>query len=266
LVLRGNAALVTAGRVQQASPLNAIGLQLYTVRSVIAQDVEGTLTALARIGYKEVEFAGLYGNTAAQMRQILDRVGLRAVSSHHGMRDIRGEWQRQLDAANTLGQQYVIVASIDRAERSADAYRRIAEEFNKAGEAAKAAGLKFGYHNHDYEFADLGGTTGYDVLLAQTDPSLVVMELDLFWAVQGSRDPLSLFAAHPGRFHLVHVKDRTASGEMVNVGSGVIDFRTIFARSDQAGIRHAFVEHDNPTSPLDDVRASFEHLRGQRQL
>jgi sugar phosphate isomerase/epimerase len=258
--LRGDAAFLTAGRVLQASPLDAIGLQLYTVRSVIAQDVEGTLRALAGIGYKEVEFAGLYGNTPTQMRQILDRVGLVAVSSHHGMRDIRGEWQRALDAANTLGQQYVIVASIDRAERTADAYRRIAEEFNRAGESAKAAGLKFGYHNHDYEFADVGGTTGYDVLLAQTDPSLVVMELDLFWAVQGGRDPLSLFAAHPGRFHLVHVKDRTASGEMVNVGSGVIDFRTIFARSDQAGIRHAFVEHDNPTSPLDDVRASFEHL------
>jgi sugar phosphate isomerase/epimerase len=180
------------------------------------------------------------------------------------MRDIRGEWQRALDAANTLGQEYVIVASIDRAERSADAYRRIAEEFNKAGEAAKAAGLKFGYHNHNYEFADLGGTTGYDVLLAETDPSVVVMELDLFWAVQGGRDPLSLFAAHDGRFHLVHVKDRTANGEMVNVGSGVIDFRTIFARSAQAGIRHAFIEHDNPTSPLDDVRASFNHLRGLR--
>jgi sugar phosphate isomerase/epimerase len=122
--------------------------------------------------------------------------------------------------------------------------------------------MQFGYHNHDFEFQPIDGIVPYDLLLERCDPALVIMEMDIFWAVNGGKDPLAYFTAHAGRFHLIHAKDRTAAGEMVNVGSGVIDFRAILARSQQAGIRYVFVEHDRPASPLDDVRASYTYLRG----
>jgi sugar phosphate isomerase/epimerase len=139
----------------------------------------------------------------------------------------------------------------------------VADDFNAAGEAAQAMGLGFGYHNHAWEFESLSdGTTPYDLLLERCDPSLVSMQMDIFWAVHAGADPLQYFGAYPGRFTSVHVKDRTADGEMVAVGTGVIDFETIMARADQAGIEHYFVEHDNPVDPLEDVRISFATLHG----
>ncbi len=246
---------------QAGTQVRSIGIQAYTMRSVLSKDLEGTLAAIAKIGYREIEFAGLYGKSPAEMRAILDRVGLTAVSSHHSTEDIRGDWQKTLDGARTLGQSYVVVASVGGNDRTAEGLRAVADDFNKAGEAANKAGLRFGYHNHDFEFKPVDGLLPYDVLLERCDPSLVIMEMDLFWIVNGGQDPLRYFAKYPGRFPLVHAKDRTAGGEMVNVGKGVIDFRDIFAHATQAGIRHVFVEHDNPPSPVDDARVSFQALR-----
>lgn len=263
------AGLGVVGRDAAGSPLSSpgrldvIGLQLYTLRTLAAADVEGTLEKVAGIGYREIEFAGLYGKSATEVRAILDRTGLRAVSSHHSLRDVRENWPATLDAAATLGQSYVVVASIGGDDASSvAALERTADAFNRAGEAAKSHGLRFGYHNHDFEFRPMDGRLPYDVLLEACDASLVVMEMDIYWIVNGGRDPLSYFAAHPGRFHLIHAKDRTADGRMVNVGAGVIDFPAILGRSRQAGIRHVLVEHDRPASPIEDVRASYDHLRG----
>jgi sugar phosphate isomerase/epimerase len=252
-----------AARAPGRSALEPVGIQLYTVRSLLSADVEGTIAAIAGIGYKEVEFAGLAGRTAAGMRAILERNGIRAVASHHSMRDVREGWPKVLEDANALGQRYVLVASLGGADRaSLDGIRAVADAFNRAGEAAKAAGLQFAYHNHDFEFRAIDGVMPYDLLLERCDAQLVQMEMDLFWIVNGGQDPLSYFAKHPGRFPLVHVKDRTADGQMVNVGAGVIDFRGILGRASQAGIRHWLVEHDRPSDPLADVRASYEYLRG----
>jgi sugar phosphate isomerase/epimerase len=247
--------------IVEPARLDVIGLQLYTLRDLASRDVEATLAAVAGIGYREIEFAGLYGRTPAEMRAILDRNGLRAVSSHHSLQDVRERWTATLDGAAELGQQYVVVASIggDDADSMA-ALERTADAFNHAGETAKAHGLQFGYHNHDFEFKPIDGRLPYDVLLAKCDAGHVIMEMDLFWIVNGGRDPLKYFAAHPGRFPLIHAKDRTADGRMVNVGEGVIDFRRILGQSRQAGIRHVFVEHDRPASPIEDVRASYRFL------
>jgi len=251
-----------AGAGMEPARLDVVGLQLYTLRNLAAQDVEGTLEAVARIGYREIEFAGLHGKTAAQMRDILDRHGLRAVSSHHSLLDVRENWPATLDAAAELGQRYVVVASIGGDDaNSLAALQRTADAFNGAGEAARERGLQFSYHNHDFEFKPIDGQLPYDVLLKACDAGLVAMEMDLFWIVNGGQDPLKYFAAHPGRFHLIHAKDRTTDGRMVNVGEGVIDFRKILGQSRQAGIRHVFVEHDRPGSPIDDVRASYTYLR-----
>jgi len=265
--LAATAGLTAVGRAAGASTtagrLDVVGLQLYTLRRLAAEDVEGTLEAVAGIGYREIEFAGLYGKTAAQMRAILDRTGLRAVSSHHSLRDIRENWPATLDDAATLGQSHVVIASIGGDDAgSIDALRRTAEQFNRAAEAAKSHGLQFGYHNHDFEFRPIDGRLPYDVLLEASDASLVTMEMDIYWIVNGGHDPLEYFNAHPGRFQLIHAKDRAANGGMVNVGAGVIDFPAILGHAHQAGIRHVFVEHDRPANPLDDVRASYTYLRG----
>jgi sugar phosphate isomerase/epimerase len=265
--LRGRGGSAKGEEVSGASPggaqVPAIGVQLYTLRSVMAEDLEGTLESVAAIGYTEVEFAGLWGRSATDMRDLLAGLGLRAASSHHGLNEVRGDWEATLEAAATLGQKWVVVPSINRDEQTLEGLMAVADDFNAAGEAAQAMGLGFGYHNHAWEFESLSdGTTPYDLLLERCDPSLVSMQMDIFWAVHAGADPLQYFGAYPGRFTSVHVKDRTADGEMVAVGTGVIDFETIMARADQAGIEHYFVEHDNPVDPLEDVRISFATLHG----
>jgi sugar phosphate isomerase/epimerase len=156
------------------------------------------------------------------------------------------------------------VASLPAAERSSiDAYRRIADEFNRAGEAARAKGLTFAYHNHDFEFQPMDGTTGYDTLLEACDPALVAMELDLYWITHAGRDPLRYVRANPSRFPLVHVKDRAADGSMADAGAGQIDFPAIFAAAGGA-IRHYFVEHDRPGDAFASIAASHRYLSSLR--
>lgn len=144
---------------------------------------------------------------------------------------------------------------------SLDDYREVAEQFNEMGEACRDAGLQFGYHNHDFEFETMEGTTPMDIILEETDPELVVIEMDIYWWIDGGADPLAYIERYPGRFPLCHVKDRTADGEMVDVGDGAIDFAAIFERSDEAGLEHYFVEHDEPEDPMETVQRSYEYLR-----
>lgn len=249
------------GARRSAPMLDRIGIQLYTVRKLMERDAGGTLEKLAAIGYREVELAGLYGKSAREMRSLLDRNGLVAPSSHIGTAEMRGDWERTLADALTLGQKFITCAWIDQSDRTEYGYRKIAELFNRSAEAARKAGLQFCYHNHDFEFTRLGNTVPYDLLLRECDPDLVKMEMDMYWLVKGGRDPLEYFQWYPGRFPLVHVKDMDASGKMVDVGKGVIGFKGIFQHAKQAGVEHYFVEHDEPTNPLATARASYEYLR-----
>ena len=242
--------------------LDRIGLQLYTIRGAMAKDFDGSLARVAEIGYREVEFAGYFGRSPQQVRAVLERLGLDAPAAHVPLEALRDDWERTLEAARTIGHRYLVVPWIPAETRTSAGYRAVADLFNRAGEAARRAGLGFAYHNHDFEFVPVDGRLPYDLLLAETDPSLVKMELDLYWIGKGGRDPLDYFARHPGRFPMVHVKDADAAGRMVDVGRGRIDFGRIFARREQAGIRHFFVEHDDPAEPFDSIRASYEHLRG----
>ncbi len=242
--------------------VTAWGLQLYTLRSVIADDVEGTLATVAEIGYREVEFAGLYGLTPREMRAVLDAVGLRATSSHQSVGDVRGDWASVLDGARELGQTLVVVPSIPGPLRTSEGLRALADDFNRAGEAARTAGLRFGYHNHDWEHQPLAdGTVPIDLLLERTDPELVDWQMDIYWTVHGGADPVRYLNETAGRVTSVHVKDRTPDGEMVAVGSGVIDFGSLVPLAERLGLLHAFVENDRPgADPLDNVRLSFQHL------
>jgi len=238
------------------------GIQLYTLRSVMAQDADRTLEAVAEIGYREVELAGLYGLTPAQMRAKLDAAGLAATSSHQSVADVRGEWSSVLDGAQQLGQRLVVVPSIPAEERTPEALRRLGDDFNRAGEAARAAGLRFGYHNHDWEHRALAdGTAPMDLLLERTDPAVVDWQMDIFWTVHGGADPERYLREAAGRVTSVHVKDRTRDGRMTDVGAGVIDFGELIPLAEELGLLHAFVEHDQPGGdPVASARRSFAHL------
>jgi sugar phosphate isomerase/epimerase len=244
--------------------IGRIGLQLYTLRNLLPKEFEGTLAKVAEIGYQEVEFAGYFGHSPADVRAILDHHGLAAPSVHVPYEAIGTGWDPVLAAANTIGHRYVCVAWIPEGERKdLDGWKRVGETFNRAGEACRKAGLTFAFHNHSYEFVPVAGELPYDVLLAASDPQLVKMEMDLYWITNGDQDPLAYFKKYPGRFPLVHVKDMVAGPDhkMVDVGAGSIDWRKIFAQSGQAGIRHYFVEHDQPADPIASIRASYAYLK-----
>ena len=251
-----------------AKKLRGIGVQLYTVRDEMKKDVAATLAHVAKIGYKEVELAGLFDKTPAEFKKLLDDNGLRAPSAHMGI-GTPDEWAKSLDAAKTLGCEYVTVPWIDEKQRqSIDDYKKIAEGFNKAAEQANAAGLLFAYHNHDFELQPMEGKLPLDVLYSSTDPSLVNFEMDIYWMIHGNADPMQFLSKYPGRIVMVHAKDATAAPEhkMVDVGRGTIDFKKILHAflengGDTGKPKHVFVEHDQPADPWASVAYSFSTLK-----
>lgn len=257
-----------------------VGLQLYTVRDKMKADFDATLAKVASIGYKEVEFAGYFGRTPQQVRAVLDKNGLTSPACHVDYELLAPDkWPGQIESARTIGQSYIVNPWIpDELRKTEDDWKRAADTFNRAGEASQKAGVQFAYHNHWFEFLPLNGKRPYDLLLAACDPKLVKMEMDLCWITAGGGDPLAYFDRYPGRFPLVHVKDLktlpkvTTGGaqnfgdtvDMTEVGSGIIDWKTIFAQSEKAGIKHYIVEHDHPKHPFESIKTSYEYLSALR--
>jgi sugar phosphate isomerase/epimerase len=283
------AAAVFAARPSWAAAseheIKKVGLQLYTVRGELKKDFDGTIAKVTATGYKEIEFAGDYGgHSPKDVRGILDKSGLASPSAHIGYDLIENKWPETLEAARVIGNGYLVCPWIDEKQRNADGWKRAVELFNKAGEASQKAGIQFAYHNHSFEFAPvegLGGKSAYDYLLAETDPKLVKMEMDLCWISVAGKDPLSYFDKYPGRFPMVHVKDyvndpnATSSyagatgsmefkGRLADVGKGTIDFKRIFAQSEKAGIKHYFVENDDAKVPFEDIKISYDYLKALR--
>lgn len=253
--------------------IQKIGLELYTVRDALDKDFEGTIARVAKMGYKEVELAQFFAHlptfnpSAKRTREILDADGLVSPSSHIPYSAISKEnLPKVIEASKILGHSYIVNPSIDRAVlKQPDGWKRAAEAFNRAGEQTQKAGIQFGYHNHVEEFKALpDGKLPYDVLLAETDPKLVVMEMDLGWAHEAGVDPLAYFAKYPGRFPLVHIKDFTKDRVMTDVGKGEIDWKAILAKSNEAGIKHYYVEFDDPKDPFASIEASYEYLEKLR--
>jgi sugar phosphate isomerase/epimerase len=284
--------LVTAGALgaryaasQTAGPagrtLNRIGVQLYTVRDLMAKDVDGTLAKVAAIGYQEVEFAGYFDKSPQQLRATLDRLRLTAPSAHIDYPTIStpDKLAKAIDDAKVVGHQFLVNPWVDESLRkTADDWKKIADNLNRAGERTKAAGIQFAYHNHHIEFVPAGGEVPFEILLTRCDKNLVAIEMDLCWTAVAGKDPLTYFDRYPGRFPLVHAKDmkrlpehpqpETAAiafdklfPDMTEVGSGVIDWKRIFAASSRAGIQHVFVEHDQPKDPLASIETSYKFLR-----
>lgn len=255
-----------------------VGLQLYTVREQIAKDVPGVLAKVAAVGYTNVEPNGytrkdkFWGMDAKAFKAILDTNNLITTSGLYGI-DIGGQkdfddLKHFADVANILGEKYVVIPWIfEEYRKTADDYKALADKMNKAGEVTKASGIHLAYHNHNFEFTDMGGgQLGYDLLLSNTDPKLVKMEMDIYWIVRGGADPVTLFNKYPGRFSLFHVKDMDKANPMINteVGSGTIDFKTIFANAKLAGLDYAFVEQENFAMDWDaSITKSAEYLKNE---
>jgi len=266
-------------RSARAASLPRLGVQLYTVRHLLEKDFDKTLAGVAALGYTEVEFAGYFKHPAAEVRDTLKRHRLTAPSAHIPYEDLTGDaWTRAIDDARTVGHTYLVNAWVEEPIRTQpDAWKRIADTYNRAAEISKRAGIQFAYHNHNFEFApraDAGGKLPYDIVLESCDPALVKMEMDLCWISSTGKDPLEYFRRYPGRFPMVHVKGLRkipAAGaaatiddvkpDITDVGrEDIIDWKRIFAQSRAAGIEHYFVEHDEPKEPLESLKASRDYL------
>ena len=289
--------LLTAGLAAAAAPGLAhakggypwpLGVQLWSVNAEIQQDFDGTLRKLAALGYQRVESAGLHGHTPEAFRKGVEAAGLRCDSAHVSMPDLQADPAGQIAAVRDMGVDYLICSSPQpprpltpgmawipamQEAMTLDAWKRNAGQLNVIGAQAAKAGLKFGYHNHPAEFGVYDGQVGYDVLLAQTDPKLVCLELDLAWAAAGGADPVALLKAHPHRFKLLHLKDITARptpGRMATdfttaeLGRGVIDWKPVLAAAQAAGVRGAYVEQEAPyVRPVwESLAISRDYLRG----
>jgi sugar phosphate isomerase/epimerase len=253
-----------------------VGVQLYTVRGDIAKDAKGTIQKVAELGYKEVETFGYregkyFDMSAKEFDQFLKSIGLQSPSGHYfgGSFFFQEKWEEKwlplLNDAKTIGQRYVTIPSAgSEATKNVDSYKSFAEKLNKAGELARVAGIQLAYHNHDFEFKDLGGQTGYNVLIKETDPKLVKMELDIYWAVKAGYNPIALFKASPGRYTLWHVKDmdNTEKKYFTEVGGGIINFKDIFDNAKLSGMEHFFVEQDVcPGPPLESIAKSISYIK-----
>jgi sugar phosphate isomerase/epimerase len=262
-------------------PVDRISIQLYTVRDVLTADPAGTLAALADIGYTRVEVAGTANLTAAAFRALLDANGIRATSGHFGIPQPfdAAAWRATLATARTLGCRYVVhpffgADATGGAVRDPAVWRAFAQDLNRAGAMAREAGFQFGYHNHHFEFfplADGSGRHGFDILTSTADPRLVHLELDLYWSWRGTADPVDVIRAHRGRVLQFHVKDMNINGGFADLGTGLIDFRRIFAQSDVAGVREYIVERDDagtgdrePADALDTAAVGYRFLRNIR--
>lgn len=286
LALSGKAGTLLSN-VQAGHP---VGLQLFTFFGIIDQDVKGTLTKIAALGYKELESAfskngGYYGMPPKDFKALVNDLGM-SWTSHHvlgapfklppgakmpldadgkplvipPLKNLRENMQQLVDEAAEGGIKYLVCASSPTA--TLDEVKSTIEVLNKTGEAAQKVGIQFAYHNHDMEFHAVGGKVPYDLLLSETDAKNVKMELDLAWAIKGGKNPVEMFRKHPGRFPLWHVKDLDAGRQnILPVGSGTIDFKPIFAAASSAGMKHFFVEHDMPKEPWASITSSIGYLK-----
>jgi sugar phosphate isomerase/epimerase len=241
-----------------------VGVQLYSVRKEMLADAAGTLKQLAKIGYKELESArsqkgNYYGLTPKEIRSITKDLGLTLRSGHVG---IDKDWQKSIDAAAEAGQEYLICSSMPSNGQTVSNYEKVADIFSKSAEECKKAGLTFGYHNHDYEFAKDNGKVLYDILLDKTDPKLVKMELDLGWVVVTGNKPEDYFERYPGRFPLWHLKDMdVVKKHSTEFGKGQLDIKGMLASAKKSGMKHFFVEQEEYTSTaLESLTEDYSYL------
>jgi len=254
-----------------------IGLQLYSLRDMIPQDPKGVLKKVADFGYKELEAYSysdgkIFGMKYKEFSDYVKGLGMKVTSGHHllGKSEntkmmkgtVMNEWERAVNDAKESGQDFMVVAFLMPDERKD--YKGVCEALNKAGELCKKYGIRLNYHNHEFEFEQFEGQVAYHVMLKELDPKLVGMEMDLYWMHVANQNPIEYFEKYPGRFEQWHVKDmdKTNPKQQVDVGTGRIDFKSIFAKAKQAGLKHFYIEQEAyPVSSIDSVEKCIGNLR-----
>ncbi len=224
-----------------------LGVQLYSFRNEMAKNVKGTLEKIAALGFKKIESARsksghYYGLSPKEMKDTCDALGMKLISGHCALDE---NFNQTMQEAVESGQEYLICSSLPSEGQNISNYKKVADQFNKAGEACKKLGLKFGYHNHEYEFESENGKILYDVLMDETEADLVHMELDLGWVIVAKKDPLDYFKKYPGRFPLWHLKDMNLlKNESTEFGKGSLDIKTMLANQNASGVKHIFIEQE----------------------
>lgn len=243
----------------------AYGVQLYSFRDAMAKDAKGTLEKIASIGLKKIESARsgkghYYGLSPKEMKEACDALGMTLVSGHVALDN---NFERTMEEAVASGQEYLICSSMPSKGQTVENYKKVAEAFNKAGAECQKRGIKFGYHNHEYEFESENGQVLYDVLMDHTDANLVHMELDLGWVIVGGKDPLDYFEKYPGRFPLWHLKDMNMTKkESTEFGKGGLDIKTMMQNQKASGVKHIFIEQEEyATTPLESMKHNMKFLK-----
>jgi sugar phosphate isomerase/epimerase len=275
--------LAMHGITAASSAKYKMGLQLFTVREPLTKDVTGTIKTIASIGYEDCETYGFepeqvkyYGLKAPAFKQLLADNNMITTSGHY---DFTRYFDKPTDAlmryvdqciegAHALGQQYITWPWLDPAFRTLDNFRLLAKKLNALGERVNKAGLGFAYHNHDFEFVDYAGENGYNIIMNETDPALVKLQMDLYWVMHSSKlSPVELFKKQPGRFVMWHIKDMDKiNRDYSELGNGSIDFTVILPEASRAGLQYYYIEQGgnfakNPIQSITDSAAYFKkHL------
>ncbi len=248
-----------------------IYLQLYSVRDDIKADYAATIAKVAEMGYTGVEAAGysdgkFYGMAPADFKKSIEDAGMEVLSSHAGkplaepVADTNWDetwawWDTAIQAHKDAGMKYLVVAWIPTPKTLAD-LQAYCDYFNQIGEKCNAAGLRFGYHNHNFEFNEVEGELMYDYMLKNTDPAKVFFQMDVYWTVMGQKAPVDYFNAYPGRFEILHIKDSKELGQ-----SGMVGFDAIYNNADKAGTKYMVVEVERYTgTPLEGAKESYDYL------
>jgi len=258
--------MINSEMLASSGPSKKTGLALYTIRDAMGKDPAAALAAASETGYDWVESADhregrFYGMKPKDFGRLVKKSGMVPLSSHSGIRP--ENYEQMIDEVAEAGMKYIILPSLPGEwYGTIDGFQRAADFFNKAGERCKKAGITFGFHNHQGEFAEINGRVPYDVLLEKSDPKLVIFEIDLAWITAAGKDPVAYFKKYPGRFEVWHMKDLTPEKQDATLGEGIIDFRPILAEARTAGMKYWFLEQDNcrTHTPMESIRISRDYF------
>lgn len=260
------APLINSEMIASPKPSKKTGLALYTIRGEMGKDPAAALAAVAETGFTWLEAADhrdgkFYGMKPKEFGKLVKKNGMVALSSHSGINP--ENYEKMIDEAAESGMKYIILPSLPRDwTNTIDGYQRAADFFNRAGAKCRKAGITFGFHNHQVEFQEINGRVPFDILVEQSDPKLVIFEMDLAWITAAGKDPVAYFRKYPGRFELWHLKDLTPEKQDATLGEGIIDFRPILAEARTAGMKYWFLEQDfcRTHTPMESIRISRDYL------
>ncbi len=296
--------LFSSGNFNASPLLEKIGIQFFSLPKMLDTDMAGALSMLSKIGYKEVELygpypfsspsaierwnavtpslgfkgSGYFGHTDVELHKMMQDNGFSVPSVHTDLDTLQTRMGKLGEAAQILGNEYVVLPSIPQENRKTlDDYKKMADSFNKIGESAKKEGIKFAYHNHGYGWKEVNGQIPVELIFANTDPSLVFFEMDIFWTTAGGKDPVALLEKYKNRYSMMHLKDMKEkvhfSGDggdpkqwielfpyMTSAGNGVLDLKSIISKAKENGVKYFFVEQDMVNDPQKALKASFDYL------